>query len=421
MKRAVVIKVLFFIILAIGYYSCDIASNVEPVFQQYFIKYYGEDGDQEGNDFVINPDGTMFLLGTSTLGQSKRMYLVKVDAEGNEINKKTFGSNSNEFPRDIEAITAGPEAGNFIILSNVENDAIVNNVQGLDIRLTIINAAGDSLKSARFSHLESQEGKSITPLTDGGYLVAGKTTDTDSESNASLPSPGDDQEDWLIIRFQSDLSYLASDVNRVGGSYFGSAIKVFQQGNALLYAGYSDEVTGNESNYEKNFIFRSFNVIPNSLSTVYTGTSSRDEEMTAIARSPSGTFMAIGTQTTINGTDKQMFLTSVTANFSTVLKEGIMSGLSGQTEGVSVAPSGAGNFLVLANALNTVGNSDIYISKINSFFEKDFELTFGSPGNDDTGSAVAELPNGDIVVLGTMHLTSQKKVALIKLRPNGQF
>jgi hypothetical protein len=416
MKRAVISKFLFFIVLAIGHYSCDTAGTVDPVFQQYFIKYYGEDGDQEGNDFVTNPDGTMFLLGTSTLGQSKRMYLIKVDAEGNEILKKTFGSLVNEFPRDIEAVMAGPEAGNFIILSNVEND-----VQGLDIRLTIINANGDSLKSMLFSHLESQEGKSITPLSDGGYLVAGKTTDTDSESNASLPNPAEDQEDWLIVRFQSDLSYLASDVNRVGGSYFGSAIKVFQQGSVLLYAGYSDEVTGNESTYEKNYVFRSFNVIPNSLSTVYTGTSSRDEEMTAIARSPSGSFMAIGTQTTVSGTDRQMFLSSVTANFSTVLKEGIMSGLTGQTEGVAVAPSGVGKFLVLANALNAVGNRDIYLSRINSFFEKDFELTFGSPGNNDTGSAVAELPNGDIVVLGTMQLTSQKKMALIKLRSDGKF
>ncbi len=415
--------VLMVLILALGYYACDAPGNVNPVFQQYFIKYYGDDGDQEGSDFVVNADGSIILLGSSTLGQQRRMYVVKVDAEGNELWKKTFGSGAQEFSQDIEPITHGPDAGNFVILSNVQNGNVVNNREGFDIRLTVINSNGDSLKSVLINPLMSQRGFGITPIGDGGYFLAGRTIDTDTgnPANASLQDPSSDEEDLLIIKLQSDFTYSSFDVSRIGGSYFGSAIKVFQQGSSFLYAGFSDEITGAEFNYEKNFIFRSFVDNPNSVSTFYTGTASSHEEMAAIARSPSGIFMAVGTQTNESGGDRQLFLSAVASNFSAALKEGTMSGLSGQTEGTAIAPSGAGKFIVLGNAINTVGNRDIYISKINFFFEKDFELTFGSPGNNDTGSAVAELPNGDILLLGTMELTSQKKMVLIKLRSNGSF
>ena len=28
--------------------SCDTASNIEPIYEEYFTKYYGDDGEQQG-------------------------------------------------------------------------------------------------------------------------------------------------------------------------------------------------------------------------------------------------------------------------------------------------------------------------------------------------------------------------------------
>ncbi|CAN0475857.1 unnamed protein product, partial [Phaeothamnion confervicola] len=47
--------------------------------------------------------------------------------------------------------------------------------------------------------------------------------------------------------------------------------------------------------------------------------------------------------------------------------------------------------------------------------------TFGAANNDDTASAIEELDNGDLLVLGTMELVNQKKMALIKIKANGSF
>jgi len=405
--------------------ACDTANSVDPVFKNYFIKYYGEDGDQQANDFVLNGDGTILILGTSIKNQSRRIYLVKVDAEGNQLWDKTLDALSNESAQDIEPILSGPDAGNFVILSNVSRNA-----DAFDIRLTVINTNGDSLKSTVFNLLESQEGRSVTPLSDGGYFIAGKTTDTDTDAtslNAGLPNPSADEEDMLVIRMKNDFSYSLSDVSRIGGSYFGTAVKVFQDGNVFYYAGDSDALTGgnlpDNGTFEPNFFFRSFTDNPGSVSSLYAGSLSLHEKLNAIARSPSGLFMAVGTQTDAQGANRQLYATVLNSNFSTIQQTGNINEGGPQREAVAVAPSGTGgtSFLVLANEYNAALNSDIYLRKLNVLFEKEFEVKFGATNNDDTGSAVAELPNGDILVLGTMQITNQKKIAIIKLRSNGQF
>jgi hypothetical protein len=353
------------------------------------------------------------------------MYVVKADAEGNQVWSKTFGSSADEFPQDIEPITSGPDAGNFVILSNVGRSA-----DGYDIRLTVINANGDSLKSTLFTLFESQEGRCVTPLSDGGYFIAGKTTDTDTDAtslNAGLPDPSADQEDLLVIRLRSDFSNTLSDVNRIGGSYVGTAVKVFQDGNQFYYTGDSDALTGgnlpDNGTFEPNFFFRTFQNNPGSVSSLYSGSITLHEKLKAIARSPSGLFMAVGTQTDAQGGNRQLFATVINSNFSTIQQAGNINDGGPQREAVAIAPSGAGgtSFLVLANEFNAAFNRDIYLRKMNVLFDKEFEVKFGGTNNDDTGSAVAELANGDILILGTMQITNQKKIALIKLRSNGQF
>jgi hypothetical protein len=408
----------------LGLVSCDTQNSVDPVFKEYFIKYYGEDGDQEGRDFVINQDGSVVIIGTTAIGQLRRLYLVKVDAEGNELWKKTLGSTSDEFAQDIEPITDGPDAGNFVILSNV-----VNSLNGFDMRLTVINTNGDSLKSFLIDQLASQEGKSVTPISDGGYFVSGKTTDTNSDlndpnnANAGLPDPSSDAEDILVIRFQSDFSYFPFDLTRIGGSYTGAAVKVFQEGGVFFYAGHSDALTDNnlpDNNvYESNYFFRSFISNPGAVNSLYAGSLTLHEEMTAIAKSPSGTFMAVGTQTDLSGAGRRLYSAVINSNFTDVRGEKVIDDRI--REAVAIAPAGFSGFLILANEYNAALTRDIYLRKTTVDFDVEFEVRFGAPGNDDTSSAVAELPNGDILILGTMNLTNQKKIALIKLRSNGQF
>ena len=399
--------------------SCDTESTVDPVYKDTFIKYYGEDGDQEGKDLVVNNDGTIIILGTSTSpGGLKRMYLAKTDGEGTIIWERKLGEISrDEIAQDIEPIIAGPDAGNYIVMSSV----VKSIADSLAIRLTIVSPDGDSLKSELINRYESQSGKSITPLSDGTYFISGNVLNADT-LNVDLPIF--DIEDVLVIRVPSSLApNPVGDYFRIGLSSLGSGVKIFEGSSPdFYYAGYSDELIGSESvatDYELNFVFRKFITDPSSVSSVYAGDPGIEdnEEMSSIAKSGSGlSYLAVGTRTDGSG-NKTIVASTANVNFTAANS---MQNLLVGAEGISASASGATSFLVVGNKINP-GGRDIWLSKVDITLNSIFAVTFGGSNNDDTASAVAELPNGDIVVLGTMELTNQKKIALIKLKSNGGF
>ena len=92
--------------------------------------------------------------------------------------------------------------------------------------------------------------------------------------------------------------------------------------------------------------------------------------------------------------------------------------------GVAAATSIAGPFgyLVLGNEVRSTGATNLWLSKIDQSGAVLWSTTFGSELEDDSGAAVAELPDGKIVVLGTMGLAdNQSKMALIKMNPQGEL
>lgn len=394
--------------------SCETSGPDD--YKNYFIKYYGGDGNQEARDFVLNDDGSIVILGTSLEGNDiTRLYLVKVDAEGNVLWQKEVGSSSEE-ARDIEPIIAGPNLGDFVVLSNVRK----NSVDSLAIRLTIIsNLTGDSITSVYFNLLDSQEGYSVTPKSDGGYFVGGKTTDPNSEDNVEPEFTN--IEDQLLIQFEPDLTYQPSNVTRIGGSANGAVTKVFSAGPPYYFAGYSDEKNRFivDDTYESNFFFRSFNVVGTQTQIDYAGSEDEgvSEYMTDIVKY-GASYAAVGTKVQPSGV-KSIFITSLNSAFR-VTGEGTSSV---NCEGVSVCVSASGEYLILGNQITAGGNRDILFARTNSADQLagSRNLTFGAPNNDDTASAIRELDNGDVLILGTMELVNQKKMALIKIKGDGSF
>ena len=126
--------------------ACDTAGNVDPVFQSYFVKYYGEDGNQEGVDMLVNPDGSLILLGNSTPRENyTTAYIVKVDPLGNVLWQRELGG-SNESAVDVE-------------LDNQQNLIVVSNI-GLEevsrIRIFKIGQAGNGIDSLIVPSTEKQ-------------------------------------------------------------------------------------------------------------------------------------------------------------------------------------------------------------------------------------------------------------------------
>lgn len=394
------------VLLAIVVFSCDTEGPGD--YKNYYIMYYGGDGNQEAKDFVVNDDGTVVMLGTfyETNGES-RLYIVKAGPEGNQIWAKKLGSRA-EFAQDIELIKYGPDAGNFVLLSNVKK----NEADSSAISLIMINQAGDSLKGKVFDFLRSQRAKSITPLEDGGYYVAGNTTDTDAAKNTTLTIP--DVEDAITIRFESNWNDYVLD--QIGSSSVTSVVQILEEPNALIFAGYSDELIGAETFYESNFVFRKIEN-DNEFTISVQDPSRVNEFLTAIAKSSFGSYLAIGTQQVDIGVNK-IYLAKISSSFSTILD--VESVGPDRSEGVSVTPSADGNFWIVGNEVLGSGRN-IWVGKISAGLEVSQSFVVGAINSDDTASAIRELDNGDLLILATMELKNQKKMALIRIKPNGQF
>ena len=161
--------------------SCDTASNVEPMYEEYFTKYYGEDGEQQGVDIVRNGDGSMILLGNS-LSQTDPIspFIVKTDAVGNVLWQQEFKTD-NEIAVDVELINGGNQ---LAVLTNVER-ATTN------ICLYILGQDGGLIDSLYISDPKNQIGKSVTQSSDGGFLISGyKDPDPDEKFKFTFPRAG---------------------------------------------------------------------------------------------------------------------------------------------------------------------------------------------------------------------------------------
>jgi hypothetical protein len=404
-------------------WSCDTEGG--KGYENYFVRYLGADGDQYGADLLVNADGTFMILGTSEFpanSGSRRIYLAKTDAEGNTLWEKLLGEYA-ENAKDIEPIIGGSYVGGYLILSNKAIDITGNT----NIKILRIDADGNKMDSLELSSIyqPSNFGNSITTLSDGSFIVTGNTTDTNVLlADNALVDPVD-QSDLLSLRYSESFSPDPVWQKTFGGEPEVMGVKVLTVSATQFYfAGYSNALHSGEStvpasNYDFDFWYVKLNGQGSNSAPFYSGGLVAQEKMNAIVKLASGEYFAVGSATTGTG-NPRVFTSRIIGNYS-VAEGDTRNNVEG--EATSVAASGANKALILGDLITPGGNRDIWLTKVNVDFadEPGFPITFGAPDNDDTSSAVAELPNGDIVILGTMNLVNQNKIALIKLKSNGEF
>src|SRR5689334_11469027 len=154
----------FYIISFAFLFGCDTTSNVQPPNKNYFIKYFGGDGNQTAKDLIVNKDGTFFILGNSILsdGATKKVYLAKANAVGELISHITYGVDM--------------DARDFLLTSDGKI-AVVANKSNADIlltRFTLDLAPVDSaLLFVGSANTSNENANSVTELSDGGFIVCG--------------------------------------------------------------------------------------------------------------------------------------------------------------------------------------------------------------------------------------------------------
>jgi len=167
--------IIFFILLLIV--SCDTERSFSVPEENYFVKFYGEEGEQEGVDFVVNPDGTIVMVGnTERPGVLSQIYVVKVDANGHELWNKKFGlPDKSDWVKDVEL---HPD-GRIVIAGETEMAA-----GNKDVFLGIVSQDGLLLDSIRPQvktfvapiGIETNEDVSSVSIISDGFIVSGAST-----------------------------------------------------------------------------------------------------------------------------------------------------------------------------------------------------------------------------------------------------
>ncbi|MDD5529597.1 MAG: T9SS type A sorting domain-containing protein [bacterium] len=145
-----------------------IKTNVSGNLSWY--KTFGDSSYNVGNSVQQTSDGGYIITGetSSWISNYNDLYLIKTDASGNAIWKKTFGDSG--YVAVGNSVKQTNDSG-YIIAGNTNSFGAGSN----DVYLMKTNASGNALWTRTFGASGSDVGNSVQQTSDGGYIIAGTT------------------------------------------------------------------------------------------------------------------------------------------------------------------------------------------------------------------------------------------------------
>ncbi|CAN5344307.1 hypothetical protein BH10BAC4_BH10BAC4_18460 [soil metagenome] len=426
------------LLLQMGLSSCDTRSNVEDPSLTHFVKFYGGDGDQAGNDLVALPDGTFILFGTSKASHpdsTSQWYLVKTDVTGNVIWEKKYGViNQNETASDIELTPDGRlvAVGNTYKNSS-DGDVLIMtfSLDGNKLQETIVG-----LKKPSTTIDTDEDAVTVTPLTPDGFIVSGSTSSTKVPAN-----PTDiDNRDAMTLRFYNDLQQFPSVWGQTyGRGTYDAAVKVIQKSDIQFYVfGYSNGTY--KGNISSNFWIYGLGATgtPNT-DELLMGTPTAEEKSSSVSVSPFATGYLMGGISYGPAGTSNIYLSKLRKDLTFEVEDiaGVRPDVqfeksisinigSNVPDHTSVIISKFEGYYVLANEKNVIDNQNWLLTKLGNdgLVAWNLPIVFGGEGTDAIG-AIQELPDGRLLLIGTMKTgkpdTGESKMALLKVSKDGKL
>jgi hypothetical protein len=131
-------------------------------------KTYGGRWNDEGNCVAQTSDGGYIIVGeTGSFGQHGDIFLIKTDSEGNEIWEKTLGGGNIDKGNSIIPTSDG---GYVIVGTTVSFGAGWE-----DVYLIKIDSEGNKIWEKTYGGSHEDYGYSVAQTSDGGYIIGGTT------------------------------------------------------------------------------------------------------------------------------------------------------------------------------------------------------------------------------------------------------
>ncbi len=409
MNRAIIFLLLF------TFVGCG-TNNISPLGEDYFIKFYGAEGYQQGVSVQSTPDGGFIIGGNSipVFGGSSDYLLIKTDAFGNQEWLQTYdfeGTGGNDLLTDVLV-----EDNSYVI-------AGTSAINGVDKMVLLrIDVDGTLLNSSIIFPLANNSFKTngISPLSAGGYLITGPIVAGDpSQTGKSLISVVNS--DFSIADSLSFPSVAPSVGNE---TVFVKGLEVINhfdpagtETNNYLIFGYVNSDQGPKLN-----IFQ-FRESLGSAITTPTAIDYNNSIITDVLQISNNAYKMLAS------TDNETYMINVTESPSVqaytlgsdqILKsEKFAQGVG--FKGVSFTLTGGNDFVIASNTMpekSTITSSTIVESSPAGTIN--WGRVFGTEISYTSGKVIT-LGNGAVVYTGTAGFKGQDKVFLIKLKSNGEM
>jgi hypothetical protein len=400
--------------------SCDTESNLERPDKNFFIKYYGGDGNQKGVDFEILSDGIL-LVGNSQLGQIKNVLLIKVDFEGTVLWQKYVGG-----PSDVAVDLEPALDGTFVLLSRHEISEADH-----DLKLIRFNSEGHKMDSVLYGTTKKETPHSVTALSDEGFIVSGGTQYDTLDFDPANP---DEYSNIFFYRFDSQLQNQETNWYPYygGRDQYEVATRVFQNNNGNFFCfGYSDFKHAQNPDGKLAMLYMALGQSGGLNSIAFSGEFTQNTQSTFVMKIPAGQgggYLHLGTRfntsgrQTIQATKLREPLTFNNLSDAQFDEEFSASNRSLSAISAAVCQTGQSGFLILGDETRSLGTKNIFLQKLTLQGDPIWSISLGSEDGNDEGARVGELPDGKLVVLGTVELANnQSKIALFKLNSEGRL
>jgi len=403
---------IFLSLFGLMLFSCDTEDTVDPNYEDYFVKYYGEEGNQQGVTVEMLPDGYLLVGNSRSTGGTRGIFIVRTDLQGNRMSYGTL----NHPDYELNAVDAEIDgSGNiYIVAERIESETDIDfyikriNIASIEGE---IDAATDALIYPDINENEEDVPQSLSILSNGDIIVTGYTTGIDPEKPEGTSSQ--DETDILAIRLDGNLNlYNENQWRRIYGQAqpdFGHGM-IEKDGEYLFFAS-SNYASDPASQDGLNLMVFPVNEIGIVNGGYKTYGSDLNEFGAAIISTSEGGSLLLG------DSNDRILLTRLNVENDVVGFPTTVGKVDVKARAVYEAVNGG--YLVAGNWTD-LNNQDFYLARVGINNEVEWERTFGGLDRDNV-SDVKQRPDGSVLLIGTIVLDSQEKMCLIKLNPGGDL
>ncbi|MGI8892902.1 MAG: T9SS type A sorting domain-containing protein [Bacteroidia bacterium] len=200
--------------------------KTDSVGDTLWTKTFGGTSDDLGSFVKQTADGGYIIAGQtlSFVAGNRDVYIIKTNAFGDTLWTKSFGIDSTESGHSIQQTSDG----GYIIVGRTLNYGVGNT----DVYLIKTDTGGNTLWTKTFGDtLEDEYGQSVQQTSDGGYIIAGRTTannwdvlliKTDAGGNSLWTKTfgGNGQDNGFSVQETADGGYIiAANTTSFGAGY----------------------------------------------------------------------------------------------------------------------------------------------------------------------------------------------------------